>query len=400
MTLQQCLTALGCTKCPQEWEGWLEEAQQDARTLAPCYFKKDFYQSLQDRFGLLKGELPYYLEALEETVTDEALCLYLALLCRTLTLEWDSRKAALHLTELPKAKDSLGFRMVWALAMCTQAEGCYRLLKQRGLEEDLIRRVLALPAGSIDLYRLKNQGKTGFDLLSWFQLAVDGRLFPIGGLEFEIRTKFHKNLVLLENANHQRQLVANGRMAHKSGMPLGSRGFEDPQDSFTAQFTQTQDAYLAHPVVQGRIVPEITVYPKSQWRILIQSQEPVMDVHIPLGAGLTPEAVDQSMAAAQEFFRRYYPEYSYKALCCSSWLMDPTLTKLLGRDCNISTFQRRFEPAYLKSDGSSVLHFVMHDRTLIDRPQDMPENTRLFRELKKHYLSGSIINDAFGYCIL
>lgn len=73
--------------------------------------------------------------------------------------------------------------------------------------------------------------------------------------------------------------------------------------------------------------------------------EPALAVHVPDFMGpLTPQAVERSLALAQAFFSRHYPEETYPVATCASWLLDPQLKRRLPKDSNIVRFQERFHP--------------------------------------------------------
>ena len=55
------------------------------------------------------------------------------------------------------------------------------------------------------------------------------------------------------------------------------------------------------------------------------------------------ESVDDSFAAATDFFARYFPDYPTRDFYCQSWLLDPQLATLLP-DSNLAAFQRRWTP--------------------------------------------------------
>ena len=85
----------------------------------------------------------------------------------------------------------------------------------------------------------------------------------------------------------------------------------------------------------------------------------------------------------------------YKAFYCGSWLLDHSLIDLLGRDANISKFSARFTTFGVKSAGLSPLNFVFH-LPKDTKIEELPENSRLQRILKKHYLDGKAIYDMHG----
>ena len=110
----------------------------------------------------------------------------------------------------------------------------------------------------------------------------------------------------------------------------------------------------------------------------------------------TPEALDETDAKIRAFLAKYYPEYKYRAFFCGSWLLDPTLVDLLGEETNISKFCKRFIPFGVKSAGTSPFGYVFHTYGNDINISALPEDSRLQRLLKKHYLEGKSIYDIFG----
>lgn len=98
----------------------------------------------------------------------------------------------------------------------------------------------------------------------------------------------------------------------------------------------------------------------------------VLDTHIPQTGPLTPEAVDASFTAAVPFFRRHFPEYPPTAFACTSWLLDPTLARILPATSNLSRFQQRWTLAGSGYQADeSVLYFVFGRRSDPDQPLDL-----------------------------
>ncbi|MEQ4208469.1 acyltransferase domain-containing protein [Actinopolymorpha sp. B9G3] len=69
--------------------------------------------------------------------------------------------------------------------------------------------------------------------------------------------------------------------------------------------------------------------------------DPCLSVHIPDYCGpLSPQACNNSFAAAREFFARHFPGERYRIAVCESWLLDTQLAEYLPADsnsCNSST---------------------------------------------------------------
>lgn len=116
-----------------------------------------------------------------------------------------------------------------------------------------------------------------------------------------------------------------------------------------------------------------------------------IDVHIPEAGQLTPEAVTASLDQARTFFPSHFPNETYTAFACGSWLLDPQLLEYLPRDSNIARFQRRFElEPYEEPEGLNcdveVLRFVF--RTLTTPLDQLPRHTTLQRAIIDHLKAG------------
>jgi len=85
--------------------------------------------------------------------------------------------------------------------------------------------------------------------------------------------------------------------------------------------------------------------------------DPIMEIHIPEGPALTPEACQDSIARARAFFAEYYPEYEYKCFTCHSWLLDDSLKELLSPDSNILRFQELFHIVQ-RDPSDAILRYV------------------------------------------
>lgn len=125
----------------------------------------------------------------------------------------------------------------------------------------------------------------------------------------------------------------------------------------------------------------------------------VLMMHIPPIGPLGPQESEESVAAAVEYFARWYPEEPIAALACHSWLLDPQLAEYLSPDSNIMRFQRRFDllPYLPPEDPSEGDHEVMRLGLHLPAPSrplteedlaQVPQETSLQRGLVKHLRAG------------
>lgn len=110
----------------------------------------------------------------------------------------------------------------------------------------------------------------------------------------------------------------------------------------------------------------------------------VLNVHIPAGEKLSPEAVEDSLGQALPFFRMYYRQ-EYELLRCCSWLLSPALEELLDENSNIRQFAGRFEICGTYPERQAEERVFGR---LLEDPAQYPEETTLQKNLKKHLISG------------
>ena len=127
--------------------------------------------------------------------------------------------------------------------------------------------------------------------------------------------------------------------------------------------------------------------------------DPALGIHIPESGPLTPDACEDSLAQAQPFFARHFPETPTRLAICTSWLLDPQLADYLAPDSNILRFQRRFQLVGEGYDGDAdVLRFVFH--RIAPNVNDLPQRTTLERAIVAHLLSGKHWRNRTGWLSL
>ncbi|WP_367924443.1 hypothetical protein [uncultured Ruthenibacterium sp.] len=109
---------------------------------------------------------------------------------------------------------------------------------------------------------------------------------------------------------------------------LGRLEFErmlSPSPYFVIQRTNGELACLSH---------------FENGNLLVSPGLPILNLHIPSGGHLNPDAVDESIYQAKSFFGKL--GYPNEIMLCDSWLLDPNLANILPSQSNILSFQKRF----------------------------------------------------------
>jgi hypothetical protein len=127
----------------------------------------------------------------------------------------------------------------------------------------------------------------------------------------------------------------------------------------------------------GRGLPQSVTLPITDWKRVLGRGDWILQVHIPAGGGMTPEAVHDSLRRAVEFFATHFPERRVAALHTGSWIYNPDLEQFLPRDSNLV---RHLHDVYLHpivSGPTDGLWFIFF-REPFDQAT-APRDTRLQR---------------------
>lgn len=398
--IEELMAAVNCKKWPERWTEIYDGVLAEFKKNGCEYATPEYYDSLAEKYNVLVKYREVYKKAAEEVGKNEALSLFLALLCASLA-DREHIHEDLGQFSRPKTVDGshdLAYDMLTGLAICTQMDYCYSVLKARDIPEDIITSVLRLPENGVYEYMKRNDGHAGYHLLSWFQLAIEGKLFRIGRLEIELFSTFGARAYLFVNSKGEYIALAHDAVLHRSGFSLGAKWYEDEEGSFSANVEETEDAWIGYPYDEkGFVKKEKVMLSKFEWKKIAERSTPAIRLHIPGNEKLVDEDVAKTLKDTREFVNKYYPEFKDCAFVCHSWLLDPQLVDMLGEDSNISKFCKRFNPITSKSGGNAVFGFVFlrpDDNYTIE---ELPENTRLERALKKHYLNSKAIYEMHGY---
>lgn len=128
----------------------------------------------------------------------------------------------------------------------------------------------------------------------------------------------------------------------------------------------------------------------------IEKGENVIDVHIPAGDSLSMEECKRDFADAEEFFKKYFPEFEYNYYTCFSWMLDKNLKNFLNENSNILKFQKFFEVVY-EWEYDSVLHFVFkYGIESREELKNITTTTAFAKKLKDYALSGGKLYNNLG----
>lgn len=295
----------------------------------------------------------------------------------------------------PPSVNTPASNMLPFLAHLPSIDGTYETYRQRGLSHD--EAITCLKIYSIYLreeehYRSKIVGLSPF-VSNWMSRFTKGKILYLGhaGLNFQPAPLADNAPFILKNLKSGELVGVFGKdiPVHRSGIPLGSAGAEDEEGSFIASFKETDEAYIGHRANERYISKEPTTFSKKEWQLVLSPGDDMISVHIFWDADFTPEKVSASLEEGVRRAIACYPEFNFKALHCSSWLMSPDINEALGEKSKLSQFASRFLRFPVKDAGRSVLGHVFPNGH--EKPEELEENTSLQRAFKKKLLSGKYI---------
>ena len=130
--------------------------------------------------------------------------------------------------------------------------------------------------------------------------------------------------------------------------------------------------------------------------INVKKGDPILAVHIPEGAPMTPEACKDSLERAPEFFARYFPDYNWKCFTCHSWLLDKTLLGFISADSNIAKFRELFTIVKSDVEDAAIRYVFRWDATRESLPTLEAKST-LAKKMKEYVLGGGVLYASLGY---
>ena len=290
---------------------------------------------------------------------------------------------------MPERDGSLVGDFLPLLILLTLLPHCIKESRRRNMPEDMIRRNLDHIVDGISIVEYET-GRPAINLVyfRWLVKFFKVTLFNCHGFNFEVRT-FPGELYVLQKISDGtlHPIFYKGRI-HYSGKVLNSAGCPETDNYFFARVDENENEYIAYPCINGLVSSTTKVFPKNQYRMVLQTGDRVLSVHIPRGADISDRNARESLAAGFKDAIKYFPDFNLKAIYCHSWLLDPAFEKILKPGAKIPQFGNIFTKYPAKSAGKEVFGFVFrHPMPL----EELPENTSLERSVKQYYLNGNFI---------
>lgn len=390
--IEDLMRAVGVSKYPGRWAGFYQGVVEEYREKGPFFTETGYLNAFNEKYRVFTRCFSDLLIAGEKLRNSPEHALFSLLFNRAM------RDRELFKEELKDfaAEDRELLNYALLFSMITAIPSAAEKLEKKGVPYDIYYATLACFEDTC-LDFMARFDRVGYHAgyINWLQLYLDGRILRIGRLNFETRNRLNEPVHVFRNNRGEYKIFITDTRIHKSGMVLNTPGYEDKEESFETGFVETDGFYEGNSVYRNnRVCREKTRLYKNEWSLVLSVGDPVISVHIPANGRLIAGECEASYSKAREIFKRYYPEFRYKAFHCYSWLLSPQLEELLPEGSNILQFQKKYMRYPTICTGEDVLTFVFRNR--FKDYSDMSENTSLERALKKYYIGGKKIHETGG----
>ncbi len=231
-------------------------------------------------------------------------------------------------------------------------------------------------------YRPTHEGRYGLVMgqLDWIRHYVDeSRYFRIGRMEYWLKPWRGGAEAYRRNGDgYTLALAPDGSRFTRDGFKQTDPSEETLHTGWKATLETTDTEVSGYPVSPlGAAENRKVTLPLSEWTHVLTTGTPVLEMHIPSGGGMTPDAYTSSMRGAVEFFRRRFPDEHPVAIVCNSWLFNTQLEEILPPTANLVRYQKELYLYPVPSSGNDGLWFIFLQDPF--DPKTAPRDTSLRR---------------------
>lgn len=363
--------------------GW--EASQALLPAEPLFFlQADFVREVVALSGLSQAGAEALQAGAAAVRGSEAFCRL------AWHLHWRKNLAGPDDGDLPSVLPGEGVALpgnnphLFTLVTLGRLPGLRRYYAARGIGEEVLRDTLH------DLAVWTETGHERKGVLAcfnwaWLTQGLMPTLFALGRLEFQFGRWDQPLRVYRGHRSGRICLLLPGNLGVSAASVFASNPGEPAL--WQTEWREGGGEVCGHAVGDnGRIERVPVTLPLQEWEAAVSLGDPVLNLHIPAGAPLTPESCRDSLDRAWVFFPKHFPEFKFKLLRCGSWLFDPQLAAYLPAS-NIAAFQRFFRLYPLpEGTGWQTRQRVFGDPDL--SLAQAPQKTRLQKLVKEHLDNG------------
>ena len=241
--------------------------------------------------------------------------------------EWPLLPIAIH----PKAEMFLIYPFLAGIPALRQ------VYRERNIPEDVLYETL----GDVEIWLREHRsryGRWGFSEHKWLIQHFSANLFLLARLQFQ------PGVYRYDFRTYRQIQTRRVCVLAPDGLAFSADGLCSPDGcspDWIARLRETSTAVEGNPVSPlGRALRDSVRLPLSEWELVLQRGDSVINIHIPAGGSMAHAACGESFRRAAAFFPEHFPELDPHAFVCTSWLFDPQLEACLPKKSNIVRLMR------------------------------------------------------------
>lgn len=372
------MQAMGINRMPEIFvQNW--EAAMNAFPGNSIRFLSDEYIEQANKVLFLTDEkLRFFYSAAEMIRSDMELCRYAWLWHYCLFIN-EPFPDIMEVLSWPFPETQMGplGQMFHGIVLLSGLEWLKRFYEKRGIPLKILIDTLSEFDICLDEHKAK-YGEYGVGLFRtrWLLNHFSGRIYRLGRLEF-MYSGFAGNFDVYRN-------IRDGRVVSIY------RQDSNAEPGFVTGYRLLDSGYRDDKIIR---------LPLCDWREVLKKGTGQLEVHITLGERLSTDSCRKSLAMANDFYARHFPDQPFELFTCQSWLMDPQLSALLPDKTNIVRFQKLFCFFPKNFENTDVYRFAFD---VYDIPADLstlPERSSMHKALKAHLLKGNSILSSGGFIL-
>jgi hypothetical protein len=264
--------------------------------------------------------------------------------------------------------------------------------RKRGVPEDVTRATCRQARSFSENHERGHGGKPGIyaSQVTWFHHYLHDPYYRLGRLEFWLKP-FGGGVRVFRHrrAGHVLALAEDGKKLNREGQVDGSAGRWDKEGGWVASFSETPEEAIGFPYSpEGCAVRKKLRLPKADWEPVLAKDTWVLDMHIPAGGGMGPEACLDAHRRALDFFDRHHPGHRWAAIVCNSWIFNTQLDGIFPPEANLVRYQRDLHLYPVRSSGQDGFWFIF-----LQEPVDLktaPRESSLQKAILKFLEAGNV----------
>lgn len=346
MKLEEALASVGLSEHADEFRTYWDASQQRMPKGELPFLEPAFVRSACEA-AYLSGEVTERIVAAAKRIAANEALHALAWYCHDCLFRSTDRQVAIGDWPLPAEAMGEQVGLFYVVILLSGTPQRQKIHRERGIPEQVVRDTVLDLALCMERYRpdevVARPGIT-VRILPWLLRHWRGQLYRLGRLQF-VPGIFNREIrVYRDRETGTVVALSEGGVRYMAnGLMDGSGRVYDKEGAWENTLYVTEREVVGNPILpEGRAIQKEVRLPLERWKLVLESGDPIVEIHMPAGPPMTHEVCGDSMRQAAAFFPKYFPDKPFKAFSCGSWLLDPQFEELLPRSSNVVLFQKEF----------------------------------------------------------